>query len=78
MADAEVLKTSGGNPVRVRVPPSAPAFQSQIPRFLQGNEGLVFGSREQRGEQRATVPAVAAARDPRLLPTSIHQAHGRR
>ncbi len=24
MADAEVLKTSGGNPVRVRVPPSAP------------------------------------------------------
>ena len=43
MADAEVLKTSGGNPVRVRIPPSAPAVQSQIPYFQTGNAGFGFG-----------------------------------
>jgi hypothetical protein len=46
MADAAVLKTVGGNPVRVRVPPSAPASQCGIPRFSKEGAGFVFVGNE--------------------------------
>ncbi len=36
MADAAVLKTVGGNPVRVRVPVSALILNSEAPTLLTG------------------------------------------
>ena len=46
MADAAVLKTVGGNPVRVRVPPSAPALGCRIPRFSEEGAGFCFWGNE--------------------------------
>ena len=52
MADATVLKTVGGNPVRVRVPSPAPASESPKTPLSLVEIGAFCMVREQRREQR--------------------------
>ncbi len=52
MADATVLKTVGGNPVRVRVPSPAPALECGKTPFVYHGRGAFSWARQQRREQR--------------------------
>lgn len=64
MADAAVLKTVGGNPVRVRVPSSAPRLaQTSRAHHCGGHGMLLFEDRRQVLRDPA-VPGRAQRRGP--------------